>query len=142
MFRNANSYGRKYNHQFVIESIIYQMLKGKSPVKLGDPTPFRDFVFEPDLLSAYVLAAESNNKKILGESINIGTGKSLSIKQLAEKIRKITGYKGKIQWNSFPKRSLEIPKLEVDNSKAKKLLKWKPKYSLEQGLKITASYYR
>ena len=142
MFRNANSYGRKYNHQFVIESIIYQMLQGKSPVKLGDPTPFRDFVFEPDLLSAYVLAAESDNKKILGESINIGTGKSLSIKQLAEKIRKITGYKGQIKWNSFPKRSLEIPKLEVDNTKAKKLLKWKPKYSLDQGLKITTSYYR
>ena len=88
MFRNANSYGRKYNHQFVIESIIYQMLQGKSPVKLGDPTPYRDFVFEPDLLSAYVLAAESNNKKLLGESINIGTGKSLSIKQLAEKLEK------------------------------------------------------
>jgi len=141
IFRNANSYGRRYNHQFVIESMIFQMLKGKSPIKLGDPTPYRDFVFEPDLLSAYVLAAESNNKKLLGESINIGTGKSLSIKQLAEKIRKITGYKGKIQWNSFPKRALEIPKLQVDNTKAKKLLKWKPKYTLEQGLKTTASYY-
>ena len=102
----------------------------------------RDFIFEPDLLSVYMLAVESNNKKIIGESINIGTGKSLSIKQLAEKIRKITGYKGKIQWNSFPKRSLEIPKLEIDNAKAKKLLKWKPQYTLEQGLKITASYYR
>ena len=79
IFRNANSYGRRYNHQFVIESIIYQMVKGKSPVKLGDPTPYRDFVFEPDLLSAYVLAVESNNKKLLGESINIGTGKSLSL---------------------------------------------------------------
>ena len=116
------------------------MYNGKSPIKLGDPTPFRDFVFEDDLLSAYILAAESNNKKILGESINIGTGKSLTIKQLAEKIRKITGYKGKIKWNSFPKRALEIPKIEVDNSKAKKLLKWKPKYTLDQGLKITASY--
>ena len=81
-------------------------------------------------------------KKIIGESINVGTGKSISIKQLAEKIRKITGYKGKIKWNSFPKRALEIPKLEVDNSKAKKLLKWKPKYTLDQGLKITASYYK
>lgn len=142
IFRNANSYGRRYNHQFVIESIIYQMLKGKSPIKVGDPTPYRDFIFEPDLLSAYVLAAESNNKNILGESINIGTGKSLSIRQLAEKIRKITGYKGKIHWNSFPKRSLEIPKLEVDNSKAKKLLKWKPQYTLDQGLEITTSYYK
>ena len=52
--------------------------------------------------------------------------KGFGQRELAEKIRKITGYKGKIQWNSFPKRSLEIPRLEVDNSKAKKLLNWKP----------------
>ena len=141
IFRNANSYGRRYNHQFVIESIIYQMYQGKSPIKLGDPKPIRDFVFEPDLLSAYVLAAESKNKKILGESINIGIGKAISIKELAEKIAKITGYKGKIKWNSFPKRQLEIPRLQIDNSKAKKLLKWKPKYTLDEGLKITASFY-
>ena len=118
------------------------MLHEKSSIKLGDPTPYRDFIFEPDLLSAYILATESNNRKIIGESINIGTGKSLTIRQLAEKIRKITGYKGKIKWNSFPKRSLEIPKLEVDNSKAKKLLKWKPKHSLDNGLRTTVSYYK
>jgi len=142
IFRNANSYGRRYNHQFVIESIIYQMFKGKSPIKLGDPTPIRDFVFEPDLLSAYVLAAESKNKKLLGESINIGLGKTISIRDLAKKIAKITGYKGKIKWNSFPKRALEIPRLQVDNTKAKRLLKWKPKHTLDQGLRITASYYK
>ena len=141
IFRNANSYGRKYNHQFVIESIIYQMIQGKSPIKLGDPKPIRDFVFEPDLLSAYVLAVESIDKKLLGESINIGTGKGITIRELAALIAKITGYKGKIQWNSFPKRSLEIPRLQVDNTKAKKMLKWKPKYTLEEGLKITTSYY-
>lgn len=141
IFRNANSYGRKYNHQFVIESIIYQMYGGKSPIKLGDPTPIRDFVFESDLLAAYVLAAESNNKKLLGESINIGTARAVSIRDLATKIAKITGYKGKIQWNSFPKRALEIPRLQVDNAKARKLLRWKPKISLDEGLKITASYY-
>ena len=141
IFRNTNSYGRRYNHQFVIESIIYQMYEGKSPIKLGDPTPVRDFVFEPDLLSAYVLAAESNTKKLLGESINIGTGKAVSIKELANKIAKITGYKGKIKWNSFPKRQLEIPRLQIDNAKAKKLLKWNPKFSLYEGLRITASFY-
>ena len=141
IFRNTNSYGRRYNHQFVIESIIYQMYEGKSPIKLGDPTPVRDFVFEPDLLSAYVLATESNTKKLLGESINIGTGKAVSIKELANKIAKITGYKGKIKWNSFPKRQLEIPRLQIDNAKAKKLLKWNPKFSLYEGLRITASFY-
>ncbi len=142
IFRNTNSYGRKHNHQFIIESMIYQMYQGKSPIKLGDPTPVRDFVFEPDLLAAYVLAAESNNKKILGESINIGTSKAVSIRELAKKVSKITGYKGKIKWNSFPKRALEIPRLQVDNAKAKKLLGWQPKVSLDKGLKITASFYK
>ena len=56
IFRNANSYGRQHNHQFVIESMIYQMYNIKSPIKLGDPTPIRDFVFEPDLLAAYQLS--------------------------------------------------------------------------------------
>ena len=141
IFRNANSYGRKFNHQFVIESIIYQMYNGKSPIRLGDPNPVRDFIFESDLLAAYVLAVESNNKKLLGESINIGTGKAISIRELVQKIREITGYKGQVQWNSFPKRALEIPRLQIDNSKACKLLKWKPKISLDEGLRITASYY-
>ena len=118
------------------------MYQGKSPIKLGDPTPIRDFVFEPDLLNAYVLAAETNNQKIIGESINIGTAKAVSIRELAQKLAKITGYTGKIQWNSFPKRPLEIPRLQVDNTKARKLLKWKPKVSLDEGLKITASYYK
>ena len=119
IFRNANSYGRKHNHQFVIESIIYQMQQGKSLIKLGDPTPIRDFVFEPDLLAAYVLAVESNNKKLLGESINIGTGTAISIKDLANQIAKIIGYRGKIHWNSFPNRVLEIPRLQISNIKAK-----------------------
>lgn len=142
IFRNSNSYGRKYNHQFVIESIIYQMLQGKSPIKLGDPNPVRDFVFEPDLLTAYVLAAESNNKKLLGESINIGTGQAISIRNLAKKIAEITNYKGKIKWDSFPKRVLEIPRIQIDNSKARKLLKWKPPVTIDEGLRITTSYYR
>ena len=141
IFRNANSFGRKFNHQFVIESIIFQMVQGKSPIKLGDPEPIRDFIFEEDLLNAYVLAAESENKDILGEAVNITTNEPISIRELAEKIKKITGYSGEIQWNSFPKRALEIPKLNMDNSKVKRLLNWAPKYSIEEGLKITASYY-
>ena len=73
------------------------MQQRKSPIKLGDPTPIRDFVFEPDLLAAYVLAVESNNKKLLGKSINIGTGTAISIHDLTNQIAKIIGYKGKIQ---------------------------------------------
>jgi len=141
IFRNANSFGRKYNHQFVIESVIYQMTQGKSPIKLGDPEPVRDFIFEEDLLNAYVIATESENKEVLGEAINITTSEPITIRDLVEKIKKITGYSGEIQWHSFPKRPLEIPRLNMDNSKAKKLLGWTPRFNLDGGLKITASYY-
>jgi nucleoside-diphosphate-sugar epimerase len=142
IFRNANSYGRRHSHQFVIESIIYQMYQGKSPIKLGDPQPIRDFIFEDDLLSAYVLATESENKELLGEAINVTSSEAISIKDLAAKLAEITGYKGEIQWHSFPKRALEIPIISMDNSKAKKLLNWEPKYSLEEGLRKTASYWK
>jgi dTDP-glucose 4,6-dehydratase len=141
IFRNTNSYGRKFNHEFVIESMIFQMIQGKSPIKLGDPKPIRDFIFKEDLVSAYIMAAEFENTDILGEAVNITTNEPISIKDLAEKIKKITNYSGVIQWNTFPKRVLEIPKLNTDNAKVKKLLKWSPKFTLDEGLKITASYY-
>ena len=132
--------------------VFFQIKEGKSqcfddfsdgnlyqdPLWLGDTL---DFIFEEDLLNAYVLAAESDNKEILGEAVNITNGESVSIRDLAEKIRKITGYSGEIQWNSFPKRALEIPKLNMDNAKVKRILNWSPKFSLDDGLKITASYY-
>jgi nucleoside-diphosphate-sugar epimerase len=141
IFRNANSYGRKFNHKFVVESIIFQMIQGKHLIKLGDPEPIRDFIFKDDLVNAYVLAVECENKEILGEAINITTNEPISIKNLAEKIKKITDYNGEIQWNNFPKRIIEIPKLNTDNLKAKKLLNWSPKFTLDEGLKITVSYY-
>lgn len=141
IFRNANSYGRQNNHQFIIESIIFQMIKGDSPINLGDPKPIRDFIFEEDLLNAYILGAETDDPSIVGEAINITSGESISILDLAEKIKKLIGYTGEIKWNSFPKRALEIPKLHMDNTKVTTLLKWVPKYSLEEGLKKTISYY-
>jgi nucleoside-diphosphate-sugar epimerase len=117
------------------------MIQGESPIKLGDPEPIRNFIFKEDLVNAYVLAAELENKNILGEAINLTTNEPISIKDLAKKIKKITGYNGEIEWNNFPKRILEIPKLNTDNSKAKKLLNWSPKFTLNEGLEITASYY-
>lgn len=114
------------------------MIQRKSPIKLGDPEPIRNFIFKEDLVNAYVLAAEFENKNILGEAINLTTNEPISIKDLA---KKITNYNGEIQQNNFPKRILEIAKLNTDNSKAKKLLNWSPKFRLDEGLEIIVSYY-
>jgi nucleoside-diphosphate-sugar epimerase len=142
IFRNANSYGRRFNHQFVIESMIYQMLNKQPVTKLGDPKPIRDFIYSYDLLSAYVMAAESDSPKLNGESINVGTSEGVTIQALAEKIARLTDYSGEIKWYCYPPRSLEIWSLVIDNTKAKKLLNWSPKYNLDSGLQETISYWK
>jgi nucleoside-diphosphate-sugar epimerase len=142
IFRNANSYGRRFNHQFVIESMIYQMLNQEPVARLGDPRPIRDFIYSDDLLSAYVMAAESQSDKINGESINVSSGEGISIKDLGHKIATYTNYKGEIKWYCYPPRALEIWNLTIDNTKAKNLLGWKPKYNLDKGLDETISYWK
>ena len=62
--------------------------------------------------------------------------------RIAEKIAKKTNYKGDIQWNCFPKRALEIKNLTMDNTKAKNLLKWKPKHTLDEGLDKTIDWWK
>jgi len=142
IFRNANSYGRLHNHQFVVESMIHQMLAKQSVARFGDPEPIRDLIYSDDLLDAYQKAVESNSEKLHGESINVSTGFGIAIKDLAEIIAQKTNFQGEIKWNCFPKRSLEIHNLTMDNSKAKKLLNWEPKYSLDAGLDKTIDWWK
>lgn len=141
IFRNANSYGRLHNHQFIIESMIYQMLRQKE-ARFGDPSPIRDFIYNEDLLDAYIMAAESDSDKILGESINVSLGVGIKIEDLAKKIAEKTNFHGEIKWNCFPKRALEIHNLTMDNSKAKSLLNWKPNYTLDMGLDKTIDWWK
>jgi len=57
-------------------------------------------------------------------------------------LKKLTNFKGEVVWNTVPKRPLDIIRLIGDYSKAKKLLGWKPKYTLEQGLKLTINCWK
>jgi GDP-mannose 4,6-dehydratase len=139
ILRNFNTYGRKNNRHFVVERIITQMLT-TDEVRLGDPTPIRDLVYVDDHVNAYITCME--NKNAIGEIFNFSTGKGISIKDLVEKISKHTNYPGKIVWHTIPKRPLDIQILIGDNSKAKKILNWEPKYMLDQGLQKTIEYWK
>jgi len=139
ILRNFNTYGRKDNTHFVVERMITQMLREKT-VKLGDPTPVRDFLYISDHVESYLTCLD--NKKAIGEIFNFCTCRGVSIGQLAEMIKKLTRFKGEIMWNSIPKRPLDIPTLIGDNSKAKRLLGWKPRVSLEKGLEITVNFWK
>lgn len=140
IFRPFNSYGRLDNHWFIIEKIVYQMLKNQKIVYLGDPEPVRDFLYVADHINAYIKAL--NNPKAIGETFNLSTGEGVSIKDLAGKIAKLIGWKGKIKWQSMPRRPLDIMSLVGDNQRIRTILNWDKPISLDEGLKQTIRNWR
>jgi len=126
IMRPFNTYGRTRNTHFVTERIITQMIKGERTVKLGDPAPVRDMVYVDDHVDAYLQVL--GNSLALFQTFNVSTGKGVTIKMLATEIRKLTGWKGHIRWNTIPNRPTDIKTLIGDNAKIKNLIGWEPKY--------------
>jgi len=138
VLRNFNTYGRKDNTHFVVERIIVQMLQG-NVVRLGDPTPIRDLMYVDDHVNSYLTCLDSD--KAVGETFNFCTGHGVSIAKLVELIKQPTGFKSEIIWNTIPKRPLDIAVLIGDYSKAKRILGWEPKFTLETGIKLTTDFW-
>jgi UDP-glucose 4-epimerase len=97
----------------------------------GDGSQTRDFVYVQDVVNAIMLALE--NQAVNGEIFNIGTGKATSIKELSQTMLSLT----RVDLNvlNAPARSGEILHSYADVSKANKLLKYKPQFTLKDGLK-------
>lgn len=139
VLRNFNTYGRKDNAHFVVERMITQMLELKT-VKLGDPTPVRDFLYVDDHVNSYVTCL--GNEKTFGQEINFCTGHGVSMLQLANTLKRLTGFKGEIKWHTIPERPFDAAKLIGDNSKANRLLGWTPEFTLTKGLKLAVQYWK
>jgi UDP-glucose 4-epimerase len=117
--RTNNTYGA------VFKVFLKQKLENKPLTIVGDGTQTRDFIYATDVAKANLIAAESD---ITGEIINIGTGDPKSVNYLAKLISDKTIH--------IPKRPGEPDSTHADITKAKKLLKWKPETSFEEGVKI------
>ncbi len=139
--RAFNTYGRRHTDAFFIEKAITHMLSDKNGIlELGDPKLIRDWLFVDDHVSGYMKALD--NGRAIGETIQLCTGKGHTIKETAEAVSELTGFRGRIKWNAVPKRPNEAEIIIGDNSKAKKLLGWEPKYDLRDGLEKTISFWR
>jgi nucleoside-diphosphate-sugar epimerase len=139
ILRNFNTYGRKDNTHFVVERAIVQMLQEKT-ISLGDPTPVRDLQYVDSHVSSFLTCLDKPEAE--GEVFNFCTGRGISIKQLAELIGEIIGFNGEILWNTIPARPLDIRELVGDCSKARRLLGWEPKVTLEEGLRLTIDFWK
>ncbi len=102
----------------------------------GDGTPTRDFLYVEDAADAIVTAAEIYDE---ADPINLGTGHELSIREVAETIAKLTGFRGRIRWdtsqpNGQPRRSL-------DSTRAQRKLGFRPRTSFVTGLERTIDWF-
>lgn len=136
--RPFNTYGPRQSTRAVIPTIITQALINKK-AKLGALSPTRDFNFVKDTVNGFVKVAES--PKSVGEVINIGTGKEISINDLVKLIAELIGDIEIIK-DEERLRSSEIMGQCADNTKARELINWEPEYSLRDGLKITIDWFK
>jgi len=138
--RPANVYGPFDNFDpqtaMVIPSLIKRALDGENPLTVwGDGTPIRDFIYAEDVARGMMLAIQ----KGVNVPVNLGSGTGVTIKEIAETIAKFVPGGVKIVWDtSKPKGDA---KRLMDMTRAKELLGFKPKYSLEKGIKETIAWY-
>ncbi len=135
VIRPFNTYGPRFTQPYIIPEIMNQLLSGAKELSLGNVNATRDFTFVRDTVNGFLKSAIE--KKAIGEIINIGSGTEIKMEELAKKIIKISGKKVKIKIDESRLRPYDVNRLICDNKKAKKLLKWKPLISMDEGLKIT-----
>jgi GDP-L-fucose synthase len=119
---------------------IFEAKQNNTTVTLwGDGSPMREFLFVEDLADAVIFLMENRSYKEIGDFVNIGTGKDISIKDLSLLIGSIIGYEGEFIWdtekpNGTPKKLLDLSRL--------KSLGWEAKTSLKDGIKKTIEWYK
>lgn len=141
IIRPFNIYGPRQSARAVIPTIITQILLNNDKIELGNLTPKRDYTFVKDTCEGYIRIIETDNTE--GKAFNIGNSSEISIIDLAEKIKNLMN--SDVEIVSVEERhrvdSSEVSRLFADNRKAIKELNWKPKYSLENGLKHTIKWF-
>lgn len=144
ILRPFNTYGPRQSARAVIPTIISQ-LANKSKVKLGSLSPTRDFSFVQDTANGFLAAAQSD--AIVGQTINLGSGFEVSIKETAETIAKLMNTKLELvddEQRVRPENS-EVERLHASIEKAKTLLGWQPELKglagFETGLKKTIEWF-
>jgi nucleoside-diphosphate-sugar epimerase len=141
VIRIFNTYGprMKKDDGRVVSNFINESLADNSINIDGDGTQTRSFCYISDMITGICAAMFSDNTK--GEIFNLGNSDEYTIKYLAEKIIKLTGSKSEIKYMGTFRKD-DPMRRQPDISKAKKVLDWEPKVSLDEGLQKTIEYYK
>jgi len=137
--RYANVYGPGQDpmgEAGVVAIFLHKMLGGGDPVINGDGKQTRDFVYVGDVARANVLAVGSD----AGGALNVGTGIETSVNELARSLARAAGYSKRIAHG--PAAAGEQKRSSVDPRAARDQLGWEPRVALDEGLRLTAEWFR
>lgn len=139
ILRPSVAYGPAQRSDMFLSALIQTLLRGEEfPMTLGEQT--RDYIYVTDLVDALLRAGYCPG--IEGEIINIGSGEPIQIAQLVSRIESLLGCTDLVRRGALAYRTGEPMAYWLDISKAKRLLKWMPQTSLDEGLKSTICWYQ
>jgi len=134
VLRPFNTYGPRQSARAVVPTIAQQLLGGDT-VHIGSLTPSRDLTFVTDTADAFLGIARCDGA--LGRVVNIGSGSSVTIAELIDRIARIVGRTPRIVQDDERVRpaASEVERLQADASLARQLFAWQPKVPLDDGLR-------
>lgn len=137
-----NAYGDRDNYNLQTSHVLpalvrkfHEALPNKTVTCWGTGTPRREFLHSDDIADACVFLLEQEG---VSGHVNVGTGSSVSIRELAETIQRIVGHQGDIEWDTsmpdgFPEKTMDVAKLFG--------MGWRPQISLEKGIQSAYSWF-
>ena len=137
--RPFNCFGPYQSPRAVIAEMIIKCLRGE-PIEATEGKQTREFNYVSNLVEGFLLAA--THEKAIGETINLGCGEEIAIRDLISKIHSYTNSRSELRIGSLPYRPTEIWRMKADGGKAAALMGWKPTIGLDEGLKLTIDWYR
>ena len=138
---SANAYGPRDStdatHSHVIPATIMKCFRERELVVWGDGTPTRDFLFAEDIAEGLVLAAERLSPP---NYVNLASGSEISVRELTELIARYSGFQGRITFDTT--KSGGDARRCASIERAKELMGFAPRFSMEEGLRRTVEWYR
>ncbi|HVX57792.1 MAG TPA: NAD-dependent epimerase/dehydratase family protein, partial [Candidatus Saccharimonadales bacterium] len=132
-------YGPLEDSSRLIPNLVRHALSGKFPPFVA-PNTSRDFLYVDDVCTAFIMAATKMQPEIYGKSFNIGSGRKTTIADLARITRDVFRVAEEPQFGAMESRAWDLAEWYANPARAKALLGWEPRHSLEEGLRLTADW--
>lgn len=140
--RLFSAYGEFEESHRLVPYLIYSSIKSNS-AKLNNPNNLRDFIYVKDICDAYEHLMENQDNVSFGEILNLGSGKETKVSEVVHLIEIISGKKLDTEFQYNEERvGDKAVHWSADMSKTNDMLKWRPKYSLDEGLSTTYSWFK